>query len=213
MKKEDLLAMGLTEEQANKVLEAYTESLKGFIPKVRFDEVNEAKKDLEQQIKDMDKQLKDLGDKAKGNEELTKQIEDLQEANKKAIKDYEEKLKQQAFDFAVESAILNVKGKDVNPKAIKALLKLDNIKLDGDKLIGFDEQINELKKTDGYLFAAVSGGGGGGANPIGAGGGQKNPWKKETFNLTEQGKLLRENPALAKSMIVEAGKNPTIYGL
>ncbi len=25
-----------------------------------------------------------------------------------------------------------------------------------------------------------------------------NPWKKETFNLTEQGKILRENPELAE---------------
>lgn len=41
-----------------------------------------------------------------------------------------------------------------------------------------------------------AGGGGGSGNP--------NPWKKETFNLTEQGRLLRENPELAKQMMAQA---------
>ena len=44
MKKEDLIALGLTEEQIEKVLNANSEQLKGFIPKARFDEVNNAKK-------------------------------------------------------------------------------------------------------------------------------------------------------------------------
>lgn len=34
---------------------------------------------------------------------------------------------------------------------------------------------------------------------------QKNPWKRETFNLTEQARILRENPTLAASLKVEAG--------
>ncbi|HBC94402.1 MAG TPA: hypothetical protein DCZ10_16255 [Pelotomaculum sp.] len=38
----------------------------------------------------------------------------------------------------------------------------------------------------------------------GGGSGQKNPWKKETFNLTEQGRLLRENPELARQMMAQA---------
>lgn len=44
-----------------------------------------------------------------------------------------------------------------------------------------------------------------GGNPPGGGKGgsigQKNPWKKETYNLTEQGKILKENPDLAKQLI------------
>lgn len=34
--------------------------------------------------------------------------------------------------------------------------------------------------------------------------GQINPWKNETFNLTEQGRLLRENAELAKQMMAQA---------
>lgn len=38
----------------------------------------------------------------------------------------------------------------------------------------------------------------------GSGGAQINPWKKETFNLTEQGRLLRENPELARQLQAQA---------
>ncbi|UOO87486.1 hypothetical protein [Neisseria arctica] len=36
--------------------------------------------------------------------------------------------------------------------------------------------------------------------------GQKNPWKKETFNLTEQGQIYRENPELARQLAAQAGQ-------
>jgi hypothetical protein len=38
----------------------------------------------------------------------------------------------------------------------------------------------------------------------GGGSGQTNPWKKETFNLTEQGRLLRDNPELARQLMAQA---------
>jgi hypothetical protein len=41
-------------------------------------------------------------------------------------------------------------------------------------------------------------------NPGGGGGGHTNPWKKETFNLTEQGRIIRENPELARQMMAQA---------
>ena len=33
----------------------------------------------------------------------------------------------------------------------------------------------------------------------------KNPFAKETFNLTEQGKMFKENPAQAKELAAAAG--------
>ena len=40
----------------------------------------------------------------------------------------------------------------------------------------------------------------GGGTPI-----NKNPWSKESFNLTEQGKLIKSNPAQAKELAAAAG--------
>ena len=60
MDKQKLLEMGLTEEQADKVLEANKIQLEGFIPKNRFDDVNKDKKKLEADIVERDKQLENF---------------------------------------------------------------------------------------------------------------------------------------------------------
>lgn len=43
-------------------------------------------------------------------------------------------------------------------------------------------------------------------NPRGDDDATKNPWSKEHFNLTEQGRLLRDNPELAKQLMANAKK-------
>ena len=50
----------------------------------------------------------------------------------------------------LSQVINNAKAKNV--KSVKANLDLEKIKLDGDKLLGFDDQIEALKKSDAYLF-------------------------------------------------------------
>lgn len=168
-----------------------------FIPKSRFNEVNEAKKELEKQISDRDKQLKDLSSKVQGNEELTKQIEQLQLSNKQTKDDYENKIASIQFNYALDSALAGAKCK--NSKALKALLDMDNIKYQEGKLEGLESQIESLQKEASYLFDIESNPGGKGFNPGGEPG-FKNPFSKEHFNLTEQAKLLRENPTLANQL-------------
>jgi septal ring factor EnvC (AmiA/AmiB activator) len=197
MKKEQLLELGLTEEQADKVLAAHKEALTGFIPKARFDEVNETKKELEQQIKDRDKQLKELAEKAKGNEELEKQIKELQEVNKTTKEQYEDKIKDMTINAAIQTKLAEAKYPDL------LLAKFDKSKLsiaeDG-TVLGVDEQLTTLKETYKDLFKPDVKG----KDPNNTGSspsGQKNPWSKEHFNLTEQGRILRENPKLARQLM------------
>ncbi|WP_256816536.1 phage scaffolding protein [Cytobacillus sp. Bac17] len=121
-----------------------------WIPKEKFNELNENTKELKKQLKDRDAQLAELGEKAKGHEELTAKINELTEENKKAAAEYQQKLDQQAFDFALKSALTSVKAK--NPKAVEALLNKESIKLDGDKLLGLEDQLKALQKSDAYLF-------------------------------------------------------------
>ena len=209
MKKEDLIAMGLTEEQANKVLEAYSEELKGYIPKARFDEVNNAKKDLEQQLKERDKQLKELQEKVKGNEELEKTIKELQETNKATKEQYEAKIRDMTINAAIQSKLTDAKYPDL------LISKFDKSKLsiaeDG-TVLGIDEQLKTLKEQYKDLFKPDVKGKE--PNNIGESSiSTKNPWSKEHFNLTEQGKLIRENPEKARQLIIQAGGNPSLFGL
>jgi len=202
MKKEQLLELGLTDEQADKVLNLHKEVLTGFIPKARFDEVNETKKELEQQIQERDKQLKDLQEKVKGNEELEKTIKELQEANEATKEQYEAKIKDMTITAAIQSKLTDAKYPDL------LLTKFDRSKLsiaeDG-TVLGIDEQLTALKEQYKDLFKPDLKG----REPNNIGGtppGVKNPWSKEHFNLTEQGRILRENPELAAQLQAAAKK-------
>jgi hypothetical protein len=201
--KELLKKAGIEEGKLDSVIADINKELpKYFIPKDKYNEVAEAKKKLEDDLKTRDQQLEDLKNAAGTNEDLKQQIKDLQEANEKATRDWETKLAQMQLDFAVDKALTAAKAK--NPKAVKALLDMENVKLDGDKLLGLDDQLKAIQQSDPYLFGE-SGKVGSGTNPPGAGTGEVNPWKKESWNLTMQGKILMEDPAKATRMKAEAG--------
>lgn len=150
MNLEQLTALGLSEDVAKKVLESHKEAVKDFIPKERFDEVNNEKKRLEGVVTERDKQIVELG--KVDAEGLQSKITELTEANKLAEKNHAEQLTAQAKEFKMTTAFTDAKVR--NSKAVKALLDNDAIKLDGDKLVGLDEQLKKLKETDGYLFEA-----------------------------------------------------------
>ena len=78
---------------------------------------------------------------------------------------------------------------------------------DGYTPLTLDEWVEELRSEAPHLFEQNSGGGASGNGSGGAGltHGQKNPWAKETRNLTEQGRITRENPQLAQRLRAAAG--------
>src|SRR5690606_21251229 len=120
-----------------------------WFPKDKFDTVNNDNKELKKQLKSRDDQLEEL--KKVDAEGLQQKIQDLQKANEDAEKEWQSKLNQQQFDFALKDALGAAKVR--NPKAAQALLNLDTIKLDGDKLLGLEEQLKAIKESDPYLFA------------------------------------------------------------
>lgn len=73
------------------------------------------------------------------------------EAKKKEIEtNSKAEIEKVRLESKIDLAINNAKAKNV--KSVKANLDLEKIKLDGDKLLGFDDQIEALKKSDAYLF-------------------------------------------------------------
>ena len=152
MKKEDLMKIeGMTDDLASKIAEASAEELKGYIPKTRFDEVNEAKKNAEALVKERDKQLEDVKKNSGDNEELKNQITQLQAENKASKEKYEADIKKMQIDNAVQSALKDAGAK--NTTALMALLTLDKAELAEDGTVkGLAEQIQELQKSESYLF-------------------------------------------------------------
>lgn len=192
MKKEELVAKGLSEEQTQAVMDIWNETIKGFVPKERFDEVNGKLKEANITIDTLKKSNAD-------NEELQKQV-----------KEYKEKV------TILEATAANTR----KEYALKDKLKEAGV-VDADYIIykqggidkftfdkegnpvGIDDVVKPLKESSPHLFKTEPG-----ADYKPAGGGtppSKNPFAKDSFNLTEQGKLLRENPAQAKALASAAG--------
>lgn len=156
MRKEELMKIeGMTEALADKLAAASAEELKGFIPKSRFDEVNEAKKNAEALIKERDKQLEELKKSAPDSEALKKQIEELQNTNKEAKAKYEADIKKMQIDNAVDNALRDAGAKNI--KSVRALLTdLDKAELDDKGTVkGLEDQIKNIQKSDSYLFGAA----------------------------------------------------------
>lgn len=151
MKKEDFLKLGVDEETAGKLAEASAEELKGFIPKARFDEVNNELKAVKGTISERDKQLEELKKSSGDNEALKQQIADLQKANKEAQTAHEAEMQKLKIDSAVDRALIEAKAKNI--KAVKALLDLEGAEISEDGTIkGLSDKIKALSEAEDSSF-------------------------------------------------------------
>ena len=179
MTKEKLMEMGLTEEQANKVMEGLNGS---FVTKTRFNEVNEELKTAKATITERDGQLETLKKSGADAATLQGQIAQLQADNAQKDKDHAAEIKKIKVDNAVKEALLQAGA--INPATVTPLLAafLEKADLADDGTIrGLSDEISTLAKTEGtsFLFKtdttpqtpSVSG-----ASP--AGGGTVNPSTK-----------------------------------
>lgn len=150
MTKEQFIALGLTEEQATKAAEASQEELKTYIPKHRFDEVNEENKTLKTSVKENATQLETLKKSAGDNAELQKQIETLQSDNKKKEQTYQTQLKDLQISNAIKLAIAD-KAQDAD--LVSGLFDKSKLILGDDgKVTGLDEQLKGLQESKAFLF-------------------------------------------------------------
>lgn len=151
MTKEQLKALGVTEELAIKIAGESKKELEGYMEKTKFDEVETKVKQLETSVAERDKQLEDLKKSTGDVETLKKQIETLQNENKTKEETYKTELSNLKKTNALDLALAGAKVK--NNKAIKALLDDGKIKLKEDgTLEGLADQLETIKKSDAYLF-------------------------------------------------------------
>lgn len=157
MTRKQLEDLGLTKEQADSIMKINgddIENAKGTAA-TEIKNLQTEVEGLKTQVGDRDKQLETLKASAGDNADLKKQIEDLQIENATAKANHESELNQLKIDFAVEKALTGAKAKNI--KAVKALLELNDAKLDKDGNVkGLAEQIEKLTSGDDtkFLFEA-----------------------------------------------------------
>lgn len=125
-----------------------------FIPKTKFNEINEGKKLVEKNLEDANKTLETLKQSANLSDEYKKQIEELKANSLKEQESFKEQLAKIKLDTAIDSALTNAKAK--NNRAVKALLDTSKISVSDDgSLIGIKEQLETIIKENDFLFDVV----------------------------------------------------------
>lgn len=129
--------------------EAKTEFPKVAVPKDTFNALTETKKKLEKDIQERDGQLEELKKTAGASEELKKQIETLQAENKAATEKFAADLKDLTLTNAIKLAIA---GKVHDEDLTAGLIDKSKLVVDGDKVVGLDEQLKGLQEEKAFLF-------------------------------------------------------------
>lgn len=153
MKRKELEDLGLTKEQADAVMKINGADIENA-KSVSAAEITNLQTEIEGlngQVKERDKQLEDLKKSAGDNAELQKQIEQLQTDNATAKTNHESEMNQLKVQYAVEKALTSANAKNI--KAVKALLDLDDAKLDKDGNVkGLQDQIDKLVSGEDTKF-------------------------------------------------------------
>jgi hypothetical protein len=166
--------------------------------------------DLESAL-DTVKKLKKEGVKPGDNTEFSRQLKKLEDKIKSVeearLAEYNKRISEVKKNKAL-SALKDT----ISPEDIATLL-LPNLDMDGEEVV-FKKDGETVKFDDGVKgwlearphFVKNPQKPGAGSSGGASGGAVNNPWSKKTLNLTEQAKILKEKPDLAKRL-QESAKN------
>ena len=150
MRKEDFVALGISEELSEKAANASAEELKGFVPKARYNEVAQAKSNAEASYNDVKTELDKLKVSAGDNEALQYSIKSLPHELKPQAAKYDSAITELKTTNAIRAALgSNVQDADL----VAGLLDRSQMILSEDgKITGLDEQVKTLKESKPFLF-------------------------------------------------------------
>lgn len=147
MTKKELMNRGLSEEHADIVLEMMKDSV---VPLYRFNEVNEKMKSYKSQLDDKTAEVETLTKKVGDTDKLSKEIQDLRDANSRAAGEHAAEIASMKKSNAIEAGLRDSKAKNI--KAVKALLDMDKITYENGELGGLEDQIKALKESESSKF-------------------------------------------------------------
>ncbi len=148
MKREELKELGLTDEQIGSVMALHGITVNELNSKVSTAEQQATQ--YQEQLEKNQNELNDFKANAKGNEDLTKQLEDLQSKFDETKTSSEQQIADLKKSSAIDLALTQAGAKNI--KAAKALLDGESLELTDEGLKGLDDQLAALKESDGYLF-------------------------------------------------------------
>lgn len=145
MERKFLEGLGLEKEVIDKIMAEHGNTVN--TTKQELDSVTTDRDNLKTQLKDRDKQLNELKDV--DPEALKERITTLETENKTQKEDYEKQLKDKTVTNAIK---LSLAGQVHDEDLAVSLIDKEKLVIDGDKIVGLDEQVETLKESKAFLF-------------------------------------------------------------
>ena len=152
MKREFLKNLGLSDEAIDKIMAENGNDINDL--KTQLQATSTERDGFKDQLKQRDTDITELKKSAASADDLKTKFSELETKYQKDTGDLSAKLAQQAFEAKLD---LSLTGKVKNPKAAKALLDVEKIKLKDGELDGLEPQLAALKTSDPYLFVEEPG--------------------------------------------------------
>ena len=121
-----------------------------YLPKQRFDEVNNSKKELENSYNKLKTDFERLGETGAKYDDLKKQFDEMTEKMKKDEADYQQRLQEVTIKSSIKERLSKEKARDND--IVMKLINYENIKTSDNGILGLDEEIKRIKDSAGYLF-------------------------------------------------------------
>lgn len=137
----------LTEEQDKEI--------KGFIPQERFNEVNEQKKQLQEQLNEQESKMKELESFKGTAEEYQAKVKELSEMTEKQKQEYENKIKDITINSKIETALIENGANKEYIDFLKSKIDKESIVVKDDKFINLNEQIESIKEKQKLMFEEI----------------------------------------------------------
>ena len=193
MKREYLKSLELSEEIIDKIMDENGKDVEAV--KNKYADYD----NIKVQLKEANKQIENF--KNMDIDKIKKAADDWKKKFDKSEQTHKEQNDKLKKETAIKTAIAD-KAQDID--IVAKLFDMDKITVDEDgKVSGVDEQLTAMQESKKFLFKTnevqVD------YTPRSGKIKSINPFAKDTFNLTEQGQLLKDDPEKAKALAAEAG--------
>lgn len=138
-----LKEVGVAEDKVKEVVDTIMTENGNDIEKYKTSETN-----LKNQLKTANETLEKFKDV--DIDGLKGEVQTYKDAAAQAEADSKAEIERLQFGYILDGAIKASGAK--NSKAVKALLDSDGLKLNGESIVGLDEQLKSIKEENGYLF-------------------------------------------------------------
>ena len=122
-----------------------------YIPKHKFDDLNNDKKELKKQLEEVNAKVQELSNV--DAEKLNKEIEDLKKKYETDTNALNDKISKREYEYAVKELTRDIKfSSESAKKTFMNDLVSKDLKLEEGKLLGFDDYLNSYKEADPNAF-------------------------------------------------------------